>query len=91
MKKKILFIVLCLLSQWTMAQKEAPKWVDKAKKAVFSVVLTTLTTNYSIPATVSLYRKMEWRCPTILCLKVQHVQMLLTRKVNRCRLKLFWV
>jgi len=38
MKKKILFIVLCLLSQWTMAQKEAPKWVDKAKKAVFSVV-----------------------------------------------------
>ena len=38
MKKKILFIVLCLLSQWTIAQKEAPKWVDKAKKAVFSVV-----------------------------------------------------
>jgi hypothetical protein len=38
MRKKLLFIVLCLLSQWTLAQKEAPKWVDKAKKAVFSVV-----------------------------------------------------
>lgn len=38
MRKKILFMVLCLLSQWTMAQKEAPKWVDKSKRAVFSVV-----------------------------------------------------
>lgn len=38
MRKKILFMVLCLLSQWTMAQKDAPKWVDKSKKAVFSVV-----------------------------------------------------
>lgn len=28
--------VLCLLAQWTMAQ--APKWVEKAKKAVFSVI-----------------------------------------------------
>lgn len=38
MRNKILFIVLCLLSQWTMAQKEAPKWVEKSKRAVFSVV-----------------------------------------------------
>jgi len=38
MKKKILFIVLCLLSQWTMAQKDAPKWVEKSKRAVFSIV-----------------------------------------------------
>lgn len=36
--RKILFIVLCLLSQWAVAQKEAPKWVEKAKKAVFSIV-----------------------------------------------------
>ena len=34
--KMILAISLCLLAQWTMAQ--APKWVEKAKHAVFSVV-----------------------------------------------------
>lgn len=37
MKKKLLMMLaLCLLAQWGMAQ--APKWVDKAKRAVFSVV-----------------------------------------------------
>lgn len=36
--KKTLLIILCLSSQWIMAQKDAPKWVNKAKHAVFSVV-----------------------------------------------------
>ena len=37
MKKKILcMLTLCLLTQWSVAQ--APKWVEKAKRAVFSVV-----------------------------------------------------
>ncbi len=37
MKKKIfLLFTLCLLAQWSAAQ--APKWVEKAKRAVFSVV-----------------------------------------------------
>lgn len=37
MKKKFLFMLtLCLWTQWSVAQ--APKWVDKAKRAVFSVV-----------------------------------------------------
>ena len=37
MKKKLLLtLVLCLLAQWSVAQ--APKWVEKAKRAVFSVV-----------------------------------------------------
>lgn len=37
MKKKIfLLFTLCLLAQWSVAQ--APKWVEKAKRAVFSVV-----------------------------------------------------
>lgn len=34
--KMILAMSLCLLAQWTMAQ--APKWVEKAKHAVFSVI-----------------------------------------------------
>lgn len=39
MKKLLLiFALLNLSSQLLMAQKEAPKWVDKAKRAVFSVV-----------------------------------------------------
>lgn len=37
MKKKIfLLFALCLLAQWSVAQ--APKWVEKAKRAVFSIV-----------------------------------------------------
>lgn len=35
-RKNLFFVLaLCLLSQWTMAQ---PKWVEKAKRAVFSVI-----------------------------------------------------
>ena len=39
MKKFLLlpFIFVCLAVQWSMAQ--APKWVEKAKRAVFSVVI----------------------------------------------------
>lgn len=37
MKKKLLWtLTLCFLTQWSVAQ--APKWVEKAKRAVFSVV-----------------------------------------------------
>lgn len=37
MKRKILMMLaLCLLAQWSVAQ--APKWVEKAKRAVFSIV-----------------------------------------------------
>ena len=35
-KKLLLMLTLCLLAQWSVAQ--APKWVDKSKRAVFSVV-----------------------------------------------------
>lgn len=36
--KNILLILLCLSSQCLMAQKDTPKWVNKAKQAVFSIV-----------------------------------------------------
>lgn len=35
-KKMLLLLTLCMLAQWSVAQ--APKWVDKAKRSVFSVV-----------------------------------------------------
>lgn len=35
-KKMLLMLPLCFLAQWSVAQ--APKWVDKAKRSVFSVV-----------------------------------------------------
>ena len=37
-KKLLLMLTLCLLAQWSVAQ--APKWVDKAKRAVFSVAVS---------------------------------------------------
>lgn len=37
MKKNLfLFILFCLIAQWSMAQ--APKWADKSRRAVFSVI-----------------------------------------------------
>lgn len=37
MKRTFLFfLTLCVLEQWSMAQ--APKWVEKAKRAVFSII-----------------------------------------------------
>ncbi|MBR5541336.1 MAG: serine protease [Bacteroides sp.] len=36
MKKILLITACCMIAQWTFAQ--APKWAEKAKKAVFSVV-----------------------------------------------------
>lgn len=35
-RKLVLALILCLLAQWSVAQ--APKWVEKAKRAVFSIV-----------------------------------------------------
>lgn len=36
MKKLILFSALCVFAQWSLAQ--TPKWVEKAKRSVFSVI-----------------------------------------------------
>lgn len=53
MKKSILFtFVLCLLSQWSVAQ--APKWVEKAKRSVFPSLRMIKTTKFRIPVTDSL-------------------------------------
>ena len=56
MKKFLLlpFIFVCLSVQWSMAQ--APKWVEKAKRAVFSVVIyvTSLEDNPENPQPGSL-------------------------------------
>lgn len=35
-RSALIFLVCCLFVQWTMAQ--APKWLDKTKKAIFSVI-----------------------------------------------------
>lgn len=37
MKKLLFSLALCLLAQWSLAQ-QTPKWVEKAKRAVFSIV-----------------------------------------------------
>lgn len=36
MKRILWIIIYCLVAQWTMAQ--APKWAEKARKAVFSII-----------------------------------------------------
>ena len=67
MKKKIFLLsAFCLLEvQWSMAQ--APKWVDKAKRAVFSVI--TYGENDKILNTGNGFFETVWPCPTVLCSK----------------------
>lgn len=36
--KTLLFFALLLCSQWSIAQKESPKWIGKAKESVFSII-----------------------------------------------------
>ena len=77
MKKSILFtFVLCLLSQWSVAQ--APKWVEKAKRSVFSIV--TYDKDDKIQNTGNGFFVTE-----------DGVALLsLTQKVKRCLLSVFW-
>lgn len=36
--KKLLSLLLCVLPLWAMADKDTPKWANKCKKAVFTVI-----------------------------------------------------
>ena len=72
MKKSILFtFVLCLLSQWSVAQ--APKWVEKAKRSVFSIVTYDKDDKIQNTGNGFFEPKTEWLCLTIHCLKVPSV------------------
>lgn len=43
MKRVLLFMFLCSQCLWVSAQKKAPKWIDKAQKAVISITTTNKT------------------------------------------------
>ena len=67
-KKLLLMLTLCLLAQWSVAQ--APKWVDKAKRAVFSVVTYDQNDKILNTETAFLSLKMALRFLTTPCSKV---------------------
>ena len=39
--KKIITILACMMPFITLAAQELPKWADKARKAVFSIITNT--------------------------------------------------
>ena len=89
MKKSILFtFVLCLLSQWSVAQ--APKWVEKAKRSVFSIV--TYDKDDKIQNTGNGFFVTEdgVALSDYSLFKVPSVLLSLTQKVKRCLLSVFW-
>lgn len=88
--KKILILPLLLifLAQGSMAQ--TPKWVEKAKRAVFSVVTYDKNDKMLNTGNGFLYPKTGWRCPTILSLKVPNVRWLSRPKANKCLSARYW-
>lgn len=72
--KKILILPLLLffLIQGSMAQ--TPKWVEKAKRAVFSVVTYDKNDKMLNTGNGFLYPKMDWLYQIILFLKEPNVQ-----------------
>lgn len=89
MKKNLLLtLALCLLAQWSVAQ--APKWVEKAKRAVFSVVTYDESDKILNTGNGFLLPKMELLCLIIACLKVRSVPLSLIRRVHKCLWKLLW-
>lgn len=84
--KKILILpfLLFFLIQGSMAQ--TPKWVEKAKRAVFSVVTYDKNDKMLNTGNGFLYPKMDWLYQIILFLKEPNVQWLSLPKASRCRL-----
>ena len=82
--KKILILplVLFFLVQGSMAQ--TPKWVEKAKRAVFSVV-TYDKNDKMLPVTDFLYPKTDWLYLIIAFLKERNVRWLSRRTASKCR------
>ena len=72
--KKILILPLLLffLVQGSMAQ--TPKWVEKAKRAVFSIVTYDKNDKMLNTGNGFLYPKMDWRYQIILFLKELNVR-----------------
>lgn len=90
MKKFLLlpFIFVCLSVQWSMAQ--APKWVEKAKRAVFSVVIYDKNDKILNTGNGFFVTEDGWRCLIIPCSRERNAPLLLIRKESKCRWMPFW-
>lgn len=71
MRRIVLLITICCQVFWVAAQKKAPKWMDKQRKAVVTVTTygkdnqrKRLVRDFSLPRPVR-------RCPAIPCLRTQ--------------------
>lgn len=83
--KKILILPLLLffLMQGSMAQ--TPKWVEKAKRAVFSVVTYDKNDKMLNTGNGFLYPKTDWLYLIIAFLKERNVRWLSRRTASKCR------
>ena len=94
--KKVLLILMCCMAIQSVHAQDTPKWADKAKKAVFSIVTydkeKTLfiekeikKTKLKIPVTVFISIITVQPCLITLCLKTQNVPSLSTPMAKNCR------
>lgn len=83
--KKVLLILMCCMAIQSVHAQDTPKWADKAKKAVFSIVTYDKENKIKIPVTVFISIITVQPCLITLCLKTQNVPSLSTPMAKNCR------
>ena len=71
MRRIVLLITICCQVFWVAAQKKAPKWMDKQRKAVVTVTTYGKDNQKKASGTGFFITETGRRCPAIPCLRTQ--------------------
>lgn len=83
--KKVLLILMCCMAIQSVHAQDTPKWADKAKKAVFSIVTYDKENNIKNTGNGFISIITVQPCLITLCLKTQNVPSLSTPMAKNCR------
>lgn len=83
--KKVLLILMCCMAIQSVHAQNTPKWADKAKKAVFSIVTYDKENKIKNTGNGFISIITVQPCLITLCLKTQNVPSLSTPMAKNCR------
>ena len=83
--KKVLLILMCCMAIQSVHAQDTPKWADKAKKAVFSIVTYDKENKIKNTGNGFYIDNNGTACLITLCLKTQNVPSLSTPMAKNCR------
>lgn len=83
--KKVLLILMCCMAIQSVHAQDTPKWADKAKKAVFSIVTYDKENKIKNTGNGFISIITVQPCLITLCLKTQNVPSLSTPMAKNCR------